>query len=95
MGIPGRLRMPHAMHINLNNLTCIDCHNHVTHAPPGQSNAVSMGPCTMCHEQTTDPSAVPFCHYTPPTGYSPPHRLHQDARLTGVGRRARLPSLSP
>ena len=72
MGIPGRLRMPHATHINQNNLTCIDCHDHTAHAPPGGSSAVSMSPCTMCHEQTTDPKRCSFCHYTPPEGKSHP-----------------------
>ena len=67
MGIPGRLRMPHATHMNLNNLTCIDCHDNTAHAPKGASSAVSMSPCTMCHEQTTDPNQCSFCHYTPPT----------------------------
>jgi nitrate/TMAO reductase-like tetraheme cytochrome c subunit len=67
MGIPGKLRMPHATHMNLNNLTCVDCHDHTAHAPKGTSSAVSMSPCTMCHEQTTDPKRCSFCHYTPPT----------------------------
>ncbi|MBE0528301.1 MAG: NapC/NirT family cytochrome c, partial [Thermoleophilia bacterium] len=56
MGIPGKLRMPHATHINQNNLECIDCHDHTAHAREGQSSAVSMAPCTMCHTQTDDPS---------------------------------------
>jgi len=67
MGIPGKIRMPHAKHINSNNLECIDCHDHTAHAARGgQSNAVSMAPCTMCHEQTQDPNQCGFCHYTPP-----------------------------
>ena len=72
MGIPGKIRMPHARHINQNNLQCIDCHDHTAHAPPGGKSAVSMGPCTMCHEQTNDPSRCDFCHYTPPEGKSHP-----------------------
>lgn len=67
MGIPGQLRMPHTTHINLNNLTCIDCHDNTAHAPKGKTSAVSMSPCTMCHEQTADPKRCSFCHYTPPT----------------------------
>jgi nitrate/TMAO reductase-like tetraheme cytochrome c subunit len=73
MGIPGKIRMPHARHINQNNLECIDCHDHTAHAAPGESSAVSMAPCTMCHEQTTDTNRCDFCHYTPPvTGKSHP-----------------------
>ena len=73
MGIPGKIRMPHARHINQNNLECIDCHDHTAHAAPGESSAVSMAPCTMCHEQTTDTDRCDFCHYTPPvTGKSHP-----------------------
>ena len=66
MGIPGKIRMPHAKHINQNNLECIDCHDHTAHAAPGQSSAVSMSPCTMCHDQTSDLAKCDFCHYTPP-----------------------------
>ena len=58
MGIPGKIRMPHAKHVNQNNLECVDCHDHTAHAAPGQSSTVSMAPCTMCHEQTRDPSEV-------------------------------------
>ena len=73
MGIPGKIRMPHAKHINQNNLECVDCHDHTAHAAPGQSSAVSMAPCTMCHEQTQDSSKCDFCHYTPPvSGQSHP-----------------------
>ena len=73
MGIPGKIRMPHAKHINQNNLECIDCHDHTAHAAPGQSSAVSMSPCTMCHDQTSDLAKCDFCHYTPPdTGTSHP-----------------------
>ncbi len=68
MGIPGKIRMPHAKHINQNNLECVDCHDHTAHAAPGQSSTVSMAPCTMCHEQTKDPTKCDFCHYTPPAG---------------------------
>ena len=68
MGIPAKLRMPHAKHINQNNLECVDCHDHTAHAAPGQSSSVSMAPCTMCHEQTNDPAQCDFCHYTPPEG---------------------------
>ena len=72
MGIPGRLRMPHTTHINQNNLTCVDCHDHTAHVSPGQSRRVSMSPCTMCHAQTNDPKRCSFCHYTPPDGESHP-----------------------
>ncbi len=68
MGIPGKIRMPHAKHINQNNLECVDCHDHTAHAAPGQSSTVTMAPCTMCHEQTKDPTKCDFCHYTPPAG---------------------------
>jgi nitrate/TMAO reductase-like tetraheme cytochrome c subunit len=67
MGVPGEIRMPHAPHINQNNLECVDCHDNTAHAKPGESATVSMAPCTMCHEQTTDPNSCDFCHYTPPT----------------------------
>ena len=66
MGIPGKIRMPHAKHIDQNNLECVDCHDHTAHAAPGQSSTVSMSPCTMCHQQTKDSSKCDFCHYTPP-----------------------------
>jgi len=72
MGIPGRLRMPHATHINQNNLMCIDCHDHTSHAVQGGSSKVSMAPCTMCHDQTNDPKRCSFCHYTPPEGKTHP-----------------------
>ena len=96
MGIPGKIRMPHATHINQNNLECIDCHDHTAHAAPGQSSAVSMAPCTMCHEQTSDPAGCDFCHYTPPEGGDvPPDGLPPGARQAGTGQRAGLRPLSP
>ena len=72
MGIAGQIRMPHARHINQNNLKCIDCHDHTAHAAPGQSSDVSMRPCTMCHEQTNDPTQCSFCHYAKPEGTTHP-----------------------
>lgn len=66
MGVPGKIRMPHAQHVIQNNLDCVDCHVHTAHAAPGQSDAVSMAICTMCHEETSDPSKCTFCHYTSP-----------------------------
>lgn len=73
MGLPGQIRMPHAQHVNQNNLECVDCHDHTAHAAPGQSDQVSMAVCTMCHKQTSDPTQCGFCHYTPPvTGKSHP-----------------------
>jgi nitrate/TMAO reductase-like tetraheme cytochrome c subunit len=72
MGVPGEIRMPHDRHINQNNLECVDCHDHTAHAAPGQASSVSMAPCTMCHEQTSDPNRCDFCHYTPPEGASHP-----------------------
>jgi len=72
MGIPGVIRMPHALHVDVNDLTCIDCHNKVTHAKPGESSVVSMGICVMCHKQTADPKRCSFCHSTPPKGTSHP-----------------------
>ena len=83
MGIPGELRMPHARHINQNNLMCIDCHDNTSHAGPGESSAVSMRPCTMCHEQTNDPGQCSFCHYSDPGTKS-----HPDDFLTGHGKLA-------
>ena len=35
MGVAGQLRMPHARHINQNNLMCIDCHDNTAHARAG------------------------------------------------------------
>ncbi len=81
MGIPGEIRMPHARHINQNNLECIDCHDHTAHAAPGESSEVSMAPCTMCHEQTTDPDRCDFCHYTPPV----PGKSHASDFMTEHG----------
>jgi len=83
MGIPGRLRMPHARHINQNNLMCIDCHDNTSHAEPGESSDVSMRPCTMCHEQTSDPNRCSFCHYTTPEG-----KTHPSDFITAHGRLA-------
>lgn len=83
MGIPGLLRMPHARHVNQNNLKCIDCHDHTSHAKPGESSKVSMSPCTMCHEQTSDPTRCAFCHYTTPEG-----KKHPSDFITAHGRLA-------
>ena len=44
MGIPGKIRMPHARHINQNNLECIDCHDHTAHAAPGREQRGQHGP---------------------------------------------------
>jgi nitrate/TMAO reductase-like tetraheme cytochrome c subunit len=72
MGVAGVVRMPHARHINQNNLMCIDCHDNTSHAGPGESSEVSMRPCTMCHEQTGDPARCSFCHYADPGAKSHP-----------------------
>ena len=63
MGTPGQIRMPHAQHVNQNNLECVDCHDHTAHAAPGQSNQVSMAVCTMCHQKAVDTNQCSFCHY--------------------------------
>jgi nitrate/TMAO reductase-like tetraheme cytochrome c subunit len=72
MGVPGVVRMPHATHINRNNLNCIDCHDDIAHPRSGKSSEVSMRPCTMCHEQTSDPARCSFCHYDVPQGEAHP-----------------------
>jgi nitrate/TMAO reductase-like tetraheme cytochrome c subunit len=64
----GAVRMPHAMHINQRNLRCFDCHDEVAHPKPGQKGTgVSMATCSMCHEQTTQPSQCGFCHLDHPS----------------------------
>jgi nitrate/TMAO reductase-like tetraheme cytochrome c subunit len=60
------IRMPHQLHVNLRRLRCVDCHDRVAHAQPGQSTAVSMTICEMCHAQTTQTNQCLFCHKTPP-----------------------------
>ena len=96
MGIPGEIRMPHARHINQNNLECIDCHDHTAHAAPGQSSTGQHG---ALHD-------VPRADQGPRTLRLLPlhaagqrrvasHGLHRRARQAGARQRARLPALSP
>jgi nitrate/TMAO reductase-like tetraheme cytochrome c subunit len=65
------IRMPHDLHVSLRNLRCVDCHDKVSHAKPGQSTAVSMSVCSMCHSQTTQQSQCTFCHKTKPQNAHP------------------------
>ena len=96
MGMAGEIRMPHARHLNQNNLECVDCHDHTAHAAPGQSDKVSMAPCTMCHEQTTQPDQCGFCHYTPPvTGKSHATDFIAEHGKLAQDDERRLPALPP
>jgi hypothetical protein len=61
------VRFPHAAHLQMRNLTCVDCHTAVAHPKRGQSaTQVSMAVCSMCHNKQGAPSDCSFCHTTPP-----------------------------
>ena len=64
---------------------------------PGESSAVSMAPCTMCHEQTTDPNQLRLLPlHAAGRGRSriPPTYI-DGARRAGPAERAGLPALPP
>ena len=70
------VKIPHASHVGMHNLTCADCHDEVSHAPAGQPAAraaqASMSVCSMCHNGRAAPDTCTTCHTTaPPTGVHP------------------------
>jgi nitrate/TMAO reductase-like tetraheme cytochrome c subunit len=72
--VTGDVKIPHATHISMRNLTCADCHSTVSHTQPGQSSTVSMAVCTMCHNGREAPDACTTCHVkAPPTDVHPPN----------------------
>jgi hypothetical protein len=69
----GNIKMDHAQHVNMQGLTCIDCHSTVAHASSGQSTPVSMTSCFMCHNGDAAPNRCSLCHVeTPSTPAHPP-----------------------
>jgi nitrate/TMAO reductase-like tetraheme cytochrome c subunit len=77
------IRFSHQIHVNLANLTCVDCHNEVSHAKPGQATTVSMTICSMCHSQQIEQNQCSFCHTTPP-----PKNVHPANYIALHGKQA-------
>jgi nitrate/TMAO reductase-like tetraheme cytochrome c subunit len=83
-GIPNEtagVKMDHEVHLQLRNLLCIDCHDTVSHALPGQSQDVSMITCAMCHsEQGSAPADCDFCHPEPPASEHAPDFMKEHGK---------------
>jgi nitrate/TMAO reductase-like tetraheme cytochrome c subunit len=77
------IRISHQVHVKLHGLRCVDCHDRVAHALPGQSTTVSMTVCEMCHSQTTRQDQCLFCHKTPP-----PANVHPANYIAVHGKQA-------
>jgi nitrate/TMAO reductase-like tetraheme cytochrome c subunit len=74
----GNVKMNHARHVEMRGLTCIDCHSRVSHAKQGESTAVSMASCFMCHNGAAAPNQCSLCHVTVPDQASHPPNYVQD-----------------
>ena len=74
----GNVKMNHARHVQMRGLTCIDCHGTISHARQGESGAVSMASCFMCHNGAAAPNRCSLCHVTVPNGSSHPPDYIQD-----------------
>jgi nitrate/TMAO reductase-like tetraheme cytochrome c subunit len=69
----GNIKMNHAQHVNMQGLTCIDCHSTVAHPAKGAGQSVSMTSCFMCHNGDAAPNRCSTCHVdTPTTPAHPP-----------------------
>jgi nitrate/TMAO reductase-like tetraheme cytochrome c subunit len=79
----GDIRMPHRLHVELRNLTCVDCHDTVAHPGPGGKTGVSMSVCTMCHNEQGASADCTVCHITPP-----PKNVHPKDYLQTHGAQA-------
>jgi nitrate/TMAO reductase-like tetraheme cytochrome c subunit len=74
----GNVKMNHARHVEMRGLTCIDCHSKVSHAKQGESIAVSMTSCFMCHNGAAAPNQCSLCHVTVPDQAAHPPNYIQD-----------------
>ncbi len=78
------IRFSHELHAKqYDTLTCLDCHNNVSHATAGQTTTVSMNLCAMCHSQQIQKNQCSFCHTTPP-----PKKAHPASYLAVHGVQA-------
>jgi nitrate/TMAO reductase-like tetraheme cytochrome c subunit len=83
----GDIKIPHDLHVNLENMQCKDCHFNVVHTPTGGTPRVPMGVCAMCHNGTTAPDTCSTCHINPPTAQEAHPTLALDTHAAiGKGR---------
>jgi nitrate/TMAO reductase-like tetraheme cytochrome c subunit len=63
----GDIKIPHRQHVEMQGLTCADCHFNVVHTRKGiPGGAPPMDVCYMCHDGVKAPNACTTCHVKPP-----------------------------
>lgn len=71
----GDLNIPHRAHIDMLEMECVDCHDHLVHEPgPHGATTPSMAGCLTCHDGEMAKSDCAACH----TDKDPP-----ETHLTG------------